>query len=197
MNKLLFLALLLSSVGCSMTPTQTAPESTPNTSEKPAAVENLSKQSQAVSPSKDCPEVITSNKFTIGQVEYIGLVNEKTGYEARIDTGATTSSIGAFNIVEFERDGKSWVKFTLENTPESKVFEYPIDRISHVTNPGRKKKSRRPVVNMLLSIGDKQYNAEVSLTDRSHMTFKILIGREFMRDRMIVDVSHKHMMKGE
>lgn len=197
MNKLLISVILLAATGCATTETiqDTAPPQEPTTPEKTAPKQAV------ITPemiAEHCEEaLVESSKITIGDVEFVELVREKVGYDARIDTGATTSSLGAFNIVEFERDGKRWVKFTLEPEETSKVYEYPLLRITPITNPSKKTVTRRPVIEMMMSLGGEHYKAEFNLTDRSHMTFKILIGREFLQDRVIVDVSHKHLMKGE
>lgn len=233
MNKLLLLTLFIFTTGCSLTPKDASqgPESvaptnveslskdnveipqTPTNKDKTEPLVNIEKPEPViVQPSETCQAaIVESRKNVIGEVEFMGLVREKTGYDARIDSGATTSSLGVFNIIEFERDGKKWVKFTLDQvideneaktrtapeTPEITVYEYPISRISQVKNHATKTSVRRPVIKMLMSLGDKDYKTEVSLTDRSHMTYKILIGREFLRDRFIVDVSQQHMMQGK
>lgn len=211
LNKLLILLVLMTSVGC-VTTTDKKSESTEPSTNDPATTatttavkdleqsvkelkQTLATTSNQLEACKD--ELVEQDKVVIGEVEYVGLVREKVGFDARIDTGATTSSLGVFNIVEFERDGKKWVKFTLEKEKTSKVYEYPILRITPITNPSKKTVTRRPVIEMMMSMGKKNYKAEFNLADRSHMTFKILIGREFLTDRVIVDVSHEHLMKGE
>lgn len=235
LNKLLILTLLIFATGCSLTPedsfstTKPVPatntENLPQNKTKTPAI-TVSKVTEdpkiklesptpvIQQPNETCQAILVENrKKVIGEVEYIGLVREKVGYDARIDTGATTSSLGVYNIIEFERDGKKWVKFSLNKKPENntikaktqataqapqiKVYEYPIARVSQIKSHGTKKSVRRPVIEMLMSLGDKNYNAEFSLADRSQMTYKILIGREFLRDRVIVDVSHKHMIQGK
>ena len=61
----------------------------------------------------------------IGEVEPIYFLPMKTPFLARIDTGATTSSLDAKDIVYFERDGERWVSFKLVNrkTKEEHAFE--------------------------------------------------------------------------
>lgn len=67
----------------------------------------LSQSSEAISP---------LDKRVIGSEELVLLDDLTEKYKARIDTGATTSSLNATNIVEFERDGTKWVRFSFNKT---------------------------------------------------------------------------------
>ena len=63
-----------------------------------------------------------SEKLTIfGEAEYITIKPDNIRLKARIDTGATTSSIHATQIKIFERDGKKWVNFNLTRSNGQKV----------------------------------------------------------------------------
>lgn len=140
---------------------------------------------------------MNDDKLTLGQIEQVTLINEQRTFDARIDTGAVTSSLGAFNITRFERDGKKWVEFTLDKDEEAKRFKYPIKRFIRIAVTTTSKASRRVVIQLNFSLGKETYNSEFSLTDRSHLDYQVLIGREFLLDRAVVDVSGKHLIKRE
>lgn len=141
------------------------------------------------------PLKTTDGRLILGSVETIRLYPLGIIYEARIDTGAETSSIDAQNIVLFERDGKRWARFELQDAGQNDrvVVEKRIRRfvlVSQINNP---KQDRRPVVRMRLQVGSTMETVDISLTDRSRMSFPILLGREFLLDRAIVDVSRSHI----
>lgn len=201
LNKFTFLFITLATIGCATTPENKNQAPVVDTDAK---VTNQSPKitkpqlTQCLTPKVEVTEDNKDSKIVIGEIENFRLVKEKREFEARVDTGATTTSLGAYNIVEFERDGKKWVRFTLnkaEPSPKTNpTYKYPIVRIAEIKTHSDKP-ARRPVIRTRLEIGGKNYPAEVSLNDRSHMTFQLLIGRELLRDRFSVDVSHKHMMK--
>jgi hypothetical protein len=115
--------------------------------------------------------------------------------KARIDTGAGITSMHAVNITDFERDGKPWVKFIIPvSEQESVPVELPVKRyvaIKQLTNTPQ----RRPVVAISIKLGSLEERVDVTLTDRSEYLYRLLIGRNFLRHRAIVDVSKKFMMK--
>lgn len=141
------------------------------------------------------PESINDKKV-IGELEVVTLHPDNFNYAARIDTGATTTSIHATNIQRFERDGERWVRYTLYNpkTGEPVVRESEQIRRIRIINAEEGFDSRR-VVMMVLSIGNIKRQVEVSLVDRSDLTYPILIGRNFLVDTFVVDVSQRHTTK--
>ena len=146
---------------------------------------------------KDKKEVSKlQGKLILGQEEDISLQPPGITMRARIDTGADTSSIDARDVEEFERDGKKWVKFTLidrkSNTPhtiETEISRY-VKIIQSSLPDGYDK---RVVVKLKLSIGDFSDLSEFTLTNRKHMDFPVLIGRNVLKDIAIVDVSGKDL----
>eukprot|EP01156_Anaeramoeba_ignava_P011314 Anaeramoba_ignava/a482742_7.p1 GENE.a482742_7~~a482742_7.p1 ORF type:complete len:214 (+),score=9.91 a482742_7:59-700(+) len=135
-------------------------------------------------------------KVTIGEVEYVFIPSLDIRLKARIDTGAKTSSIHAVEIKEFERDGEKWVKFKiLDNNKNLIQKALPLHRIVHIKQESDTKSDRRYVVNMKLKLGDLEQLVEVSLNDRSHLNYPVLIGRNFLRGLFVVDVSKKFLLK--
>jgi len=126
------------------------------------------------------------DKHIIGSIELVQVVPVKVTKKARIDTGATTTSIDAQDIVLFERDGKKWVKFKFAGKEIQKKLVDIVSIKRHGADD-----VKRPSVMIKLALGDVVRNVKVTLADRSKFTYPILIGRNFLRDMFIVDVSKK------
>ncbi|MEF1341315.1 ATP-dependent zinc protease, partial [Vibrio rotiferianus] len=117
-------------------------------------------------------------------------------FKARIDTGATTSSISATDIVPFERDGKDWVQFKIDvNGKASKEFKLPVERWAKIKQSSSDEVDKRAVVVAYIQVGDMNEQTEFTLAERGHMKFPILLGRSFFRDVAIIDVSQKYVQK--
>lgn len=86
----------------------------------------------------------------IGEVEPIYFLPMKSPFAARIDTGATTSSLDCQDVEYFERDGEKWVAFKLKNrkTGEEHVFEKKVNVHLRLSVP-EKTKAAKPLKWML------------------------------------------------
>ena len=112
---------------------------------------------------------------------------------AKLDTGASSTSIDARNIQLFERDSKKWVKFEIFRTSNgAKPMELPVKDIIKIKRPGLKAIGR-PVVSMTITIGDLTQQVLVTLTDRKKYKYPLLIGRDFIQDLAVVDVNQKNI----
>ena len=141
----------------------------------------------------DCPAQpgALDGKTIIGESEWIYLAPPGHHYQARVDSGAATSSLSATNITPFERNGEKWVRFWLQHDDESTPIEVeaPLVRYVRIRQASADDIDRRPVVGLTVYLGKNlQQNAEFTLTDRSQMTYPILLGREFLRDVTLIDV---------
>ena len=110
--------------------------------------------------------------------------------KARIDSGAKTSSIHAFNINRFRRNGEAWVSFEvhpLQNNRNAVIrCEKPIvDKREIKSSTGIPE--TRYVVKTTLKLGSDAWEIELTLANRDSMGFRLLLGREAMRGRVIVD----------
>ncbi len=137
------------------------------------------------------------DKLVIGQAEWIAVPLTDSVFRARIDTGATTTSIFATDIEIFERDGKNWVRFVIQNTdPEAEFpMEAPVARIVPIKKRGVEGHTRRPAVEMDLVMGEATRKVEVNLADRTGFEFPLLIGRDFLKGLAVVDVTLKYTQK--
>jgi hypothetical protein len=111
--------------------------------------------------------------------------------KARLDTGITTSSLRASDIREFERDGKLWVKFQLEQGASDQTVEVsrPVVRTITLKTPAN---ARRYIVTLKASIGSVEHFTDFILSDRPASSYPVLIGRDFLRDQALVDVGRRY-----
>ena len=110
--------------------------------------------------------------------------------KAKVDTGARTSSLHAFDLEEVVVGGRDHVSFTIhpwQATDEDAVgLTLPVhDRRSVRSSSGHAED--RIVVLMRLTLARRRITAEVTLTDRRKMRFPMLLGREAMAGRVLVD----------
>jgi hypothetical protein len=117
--------------------------------------------------------------------------------QARISTSVSNSVLDARNIQMFERNGEEWVRFTVYNpvTKEPHVLERKRLRFQTVPAAAGATASadRRPVVEMRFTIGKLAQKGEFILSDRSDSEFPLLVGRNLLRDVMLVDVSGNYL----
>ena len=132
-----------------------------------------------------------SKKIIIGKAEWCGL--EELGLpaiKARVDSGAKTSSLHAFNIHQFEEEGKRYVHFDIHPIQnDRKTIQscrgLVVDRREVRSSSGVKE--RRPVIKTPITLGDETWNIEVTLTNRDSMGYRMLLGREAMTNRVLID----------
>lgn len=136
------------------------------------------------------------DKQVVGQVENVLLSPPGKIYRARIDTGAETASLDTREWEAFERDGEDWVRFRVPagdgelDTLERKVKHY-VRIIQSASDTGE----RRPVVELQFTLGDMRRRAEFTLADRAHLDYPVLLGRNILRDLLIVDISREFSLQ--
>ena len=136
---------------------------------------------------------IGESKMIIGATEYIKIEPPAVVLKARIDTGAKTTSIDARDITPFERDGKKWVKFSVYDGKQEYKVERPVFNTVLIKRHGDESQ-RRYLIKMRVTVAEISQLIPVSLTDRSRYEFPILIGRNFLKDYFIVDVSKNNIL---
>jgi len=110
--------------------------------------------------------------------------------KAKIDTGALTSSIHAFEIEEYTEGGAPMVSFSLHprqrsNSHRVDAFAEVVDRRDVRSSSGRAE--LRIVVMVEVEVGGLVWDTEFTLTSRDAMGFRMLLGRRAMRGRFVVD----------
>lgn len=136
---------------------------------------------------------VGSDKLVVGEVERIVLDPPGGTVVARIDTGAVSSSLHAEELVEFERDGKRWVRFTVQLDDGPATLERPIRRVAKVQQENDPQGNKRPVVQLRVRLGSVSETIDFTLADRSHMDNEILLGRNFLTDVALVDVGQRFL----
>ena len=131
-----------------------------------------------------------------GFVEKVFIGPKKLKFKAKLDSGAGTSSIHAVDTVEFERDGKKWVRFYMENprTGEKIEFERKLKRYARVKEH-KGDFQRRPVVLMDVKLGQTYIEREFTLADRNNFLYPVLLGRNFLSGIALIDVSRTFLAK--
>ncbi len=120
--------------------------------------------------------------------------------KARVDSGAKTSSIHAFNITPFVKDNSDWVRFEIhpiqKNDQTLVICESPIvDQRAVKSSSGESE--TRYVISSLLSLGNDSWCIQLTLTDRDAMGYRMLLGREAMNGRITIDPSLKCVLGKE
>lgn len=136
-------------------------------------------------------ECLDGDDIIIGELEKVRILPANVIYDSRIDTGATTTSIHAGNMEIFERNGKKWVKFDLQGENKTETVEMKIKEFKNIKRHGAPDQ-KRAVVTLHLVLGKISRMIDVTLNDRSKFTYPGLIGRNFLKYDMIVDVNKKY-----
>lgn len=194
-NTIFFSALTVIFIGCSAASKTEQMDTQEPKLEEPK--EKIIIKEKIVYKEKKVPVYITKepkqkdSKIILGNYEYVYIPSENLKLKAKIDTGATTTSLHATNIKAFERDGKKWVKFTLENEKGELINKaLPISRIVYIKRHGAKNQ-KRYVVQMRINVANSSQLVDVTLTDRSKFSYPVLIGKNFLTGMVLVDVSKK------
>lgn len=112
-----------------------------------------------------------------------------TNIKVKVDTGARTSCLHAFKLEPFQKDDAEWLRIWVHPSQDSNVehvCEAPVLEQRTVTDSGGHRETRY-VIQTTLVIGDKSFRTEVTLTNRDTMKFRMLLGRQAMNGRYIVD----------
>ena len=159
-------------------------------------LEELNKTKETTKIVERCSNKKSKNKkLMLGAVEKVRLSREAITLSARIDTGADTSSIGVFNPKVFERDGDKWVRFSLNNKENARTYEYPVFDTVKIKQSGSVTEDRIEI-KMNVEMGGKKYRKQLfNLANRSYLDYQLLIGRSFLRDIAVVDVSRKNLLR--
>jgi hypothetical protein len=119
--------------------------------------------------------------------------------KAKLDTGARTSALHAFDIEPLRRAGETWVKFKLHPAQRSTALTFDCDArvVDHrwIRNPGRRRE-RRYVIATDLILGGRQWPIELALTSRDEMGFRLLLGRTALAKRILIDPARSFRLDG-
>ena len=133
-----------------------------------------------------------------GWVENVKVGKLGLKMKGKLDTGADSSSVHAYDVQMYKKGEKdTWVKFKLKGK-NGRIIRYDqnVVRFAYI----KKKEGgllKRPVIRMPICLGDIYAHAELNLADRGHFNYDILIGREFLAARVLVDPSRTFVSQPE
>lgn len=132
----------------------------------------------------------------IGWREWVNLPNLGIkSIKVKVDTGARSSSLHAYDLQEFERDGVKWIRFKVHPVQrktnevvqtEAEILEYRSVRSSSG------KSTLRPVIITNIELLGVIWSVELTLANRDEMGFRMLLGREAYRQKFLVDAGKSY-----
>lgn len=149
----------------------------------------------ATSPRAAAEDTVTS-KDILGWIEWVDVGRGPLRLKAKLDTGATTSSLTAEDIEEFKKDGKRYVRFVVRDEDHDVEESFEARLVRHVRirrHDGSTQ--RRPVVEMRMCVGHVNRKEEFTLVDRSSFVYPVLVGRNYMEDVILVDPGETFMQR--
>ncbi|MDJ1007118.1 MAG: RimK/LysX family protein [Paracoccaceae bacterium] len=130
----------------------------------------------------------------IGWQEHVDLpLLGLTNLKAKIDTGARTSALHATDIVEFERNGRAWVRFhsRFDDDAQDKDVETRIHDRRKITNTSGVPEERI-IIRTKFRIADRLWRIDLSLAQRTEMKFRMIVGRTALRRHPILVDPGRH-----
>jgi ribosomal protein S6--L-glutamate ligase len=137
-------------------------------------------------------------KFIVGWKEWCSLPDlELPAIKAKLDTGAKTSCLHAFNITIFKEKRKEFANFYIHPIQNRKdiIKQCNAELIDQriVIDSGAHKELRY-IIKTKLILGNEEKEIEMSLTNRSKMSCRMLIGREALKGDFIVDSEQSFLL---
>jgi hypothetical protein len=130
----------------------------------------------------------TSEKTTIGGEEEVMLLPWGVVLPARIDTGASTTSLDARHLTV----KKNMAEFQLPEKYGGRRVQLPV--VGWRTVRSAEHAERRPIVEMDLCLGQKRLRTRVNLNDRSNVKYPLIIGRNVLRHDFVVDCARSNLL---
>lgn len=137
------------------------------------------------------------NREVIGWRERVTLPGLcETPMKAKVDTGARTSALHAFDLKVTNEDDSPWADFEIHPLQRSAKngtrVRVPIIGFRRIRSSSGHSE-RRPVIRVPIRIGDREFSTEITLTSRDEMGFRMLLGRSAVRRRYVVDVARSYV----
>jgi hypothetical protein len=130
---------------------------------------------------------------TAGYVETVTFPDYGIAIDAKLDTGADSSSLGVSGMERFRRAGKTWYRFTITGMDGKVVtVEQETSRVARVMR-AEAEDTRRPIIRLRICLAGVTEETDFTLTDRSGRRTLVLIGRRFLGSRILVDSGRTHL----
>lgn len=117
--------------------------------------------------------------------------------KARVDSGAKTSALHAINISPFKKEDENWVKFDInpiQNNQKTVIHCQAKILGKRIVKSSSGFREQRYVIQTKVKLQDYEWDIEVTLTNRDSMGFRMLLGREAMKGRILVDPEQKYCL---
>ncbi|MFT4540427.1 MAG: hypothetical protein ACI835_002878 [Planctomycetota bacterium] len=137
------------------------------------------------------------NRIVIGWREWVALpdLGIKT-IKAKVDTGARTSSLHAFDIEKFRKGSTDMVSFKVHPEQRNSKREKSVVAAVHDWRSVRSSSGEaelRPVILTTIEIFGESWEVELTLTRRDAMGFRMLLGRQAVRGHIVVDPGRSYL----
>lgn len=134
---------------------------------------------------------------TLGWREWVGLPDLGIDQlKAKVDTGARTSALHAFEVVPFSKGSEPWVRFSIHpiqgDTQSAVVCEARVVDQRSVKDSGGHAEMRY-VIETCVVLGAQSMTVEMTLTNRDDMRFRALLGRTTLKGRYLVDSGRSYL----
>ncbi len=138
------------------------------------------------------------NQTLVGWKEWVSLPQlGLSAIDAKIDTGAKTSALHAFELDVFEHPEGLYVRFGIhpdrQDTSVAVSCVAPVIDRRLVSDSGGHREMRF-VIRTNLQLGTQLWPIEITLTNRENMAYRMLLGREALRGHALVDASQTHLL---
>ena len=139
------------------------------------------------------------DKIMVGRCEWCSLPDLAIPrIKAKMDTGARTSALHAFNIHTETVENKRYALFSIHPLQRNALLTHHcraliLEQRAIMSSNGHKE--NRYIVQTTLQLGEHCYTIELSLSNRDPLRFRLLLGREALNKRMVVDPSLVHQQR--
>jgi len=140
------------------------------------------------------PQPEPASKQTVaGWIETVAFPEHGITLDAKLDTGAVSSSLSVDDLQRFKRKGKTWYRFTIKgDNGKTATIEQQTNRIARIMR-AEVEDVRRPIVRLKICLAGHVEETDFTLTDRSGQQAPVLIGRKFLASRILVDSGRQHL----
>ncbi|TVP47483.1 MAG: ATP-dependent zinc protease [Gemmatimonadales bacterium] len=133
----------------------------------------------------------------VGWREWVSLADHAAiSLKAKVDTGARTSALHVEELENVQRDGQPWLRFLVLPRQRSRSSAFRVEAPlvdERAVRSSSGASEERPVVSLRIGLGPVTFPAEVTLTRRDQMGFRMLLGRTALRDRFLVNPATSYL----